>query len=48
MGLGKALPLLSFKSTIHLHFRTEAGLNFGRALKSAGNTVTTSGRGSKV
>lgn len=45
-GWGRALPFLpSRKSTIHHSFRTRAGLNFGRALKSAGNTGAASGRG---
>lgn len=45
-GSGRALPfLLSCKGTIHHSFRTRAGLNFGRALKSAGNTGAASGRG---
>lgn len=45
-GWGRAFPFLpSRKSTIHHSFRTRAGLNFGRALKSAGNTGAASGRG---
>lgn len=48
VGLGSALPSLHFKSAIRLCFRTGAGLNFGKALKSAGNMVATPGRGWKV
>lgn len=48
-GLARALPsLISFESTIHLSFGTGAGSNFGRALKSPGNTVTASGRGHEL